>query len=210
MLKMEADMADTTLEIEKPGVTGKAKAKADAAITLADKRKAKRARLAEANKITFLLETEVRKFVTAEAKAAGMDIAPFMQKIVETHVLANAPKDSPLARRLAAKRAVLDHVVALAHQIDSDGGFDEHFILNVTKQASADAGFQSLYATATGADDADDKAAARGRAPINQQLGRLIKRAAGARSKRDTTGKIMRAQVQGELISAYTLLDRTG
>jgi hypothetical protein len=36
----------------------------------------------------------------------------------------------------------------------------------------------------------------------------LIKRAAGARSKRDESGKIMRAQVQGEILSTYTLLDK--
>ena len=39
-------------------------------------------------------------------------------------------------------------------------------------------------------------------------MGRLIKRAAGARSKRDEAGKIMRGQVTGELISTYTLLEK--
>ena len=40
--------------------------------------------------------------------------------------------------------------------------------------------------------------------------GSLIKRAAGARSKRGDKGKIQRAQVQGELISSYTLLEKAG
>ena len=51
---------------------------------------------------------------------------------------------------------------------------------------------------------------ARAQAPVHQQMGRLIKRAAGARSKRGDKGKIQRAQVQGELISSYTLLEKAG
>lgn len=176
--------------------------------SLADKRKAKRQRLAEANKITFILETEVRKFITAQAKESGMDIAPFMQKLVETHVLATAAKDDPLAKRLEAKRSVLDYVVTLSRRIDDEGGFDEHFILTVMRQAWADSKFRALYETAINADSAEEKALAKAKAPMNQQLGRLIKRAAGAKSKRDANGKIMRAQVQGEVITTYTLLDK--
>jgi len=176
--------------------------------TLANKRKVKRQRAADANKITFILETEVREHVMAEAKAAGMDIAPFMQRLVENHVLATAPDENPLAQRLKAKRAALDHIVMLARKVDAEGGFDDHFILNVMRKASADPQFQALYSGALDADLGDEKAVARAKAPMNQQLGRLIKRAAGAKSKRDQNGKILRGQVSGEVITTYTLLEK--
>ncbi|MFD2855084.1 hypothetical protein ACFSZS_10240 [Seohaeicola zhoushanensis] len=63
----------------KPAKAGKGKAAAEAKAppaTLAEKRLAKRKRLAEANTVTFLMETDVRKFVTAAAREAGMDVAP--------------------------------------------------------------------------------------------------------------------------------------
>ena len=165
-----------------------------------------RERMAAANKITMILETDVRKFVARQAKDAGMDIVPFLQKIVESHVLTTAPKGDPLAGRLKAKRAVLDQAVALAGQTQADGEFDEHFILTVMKKASQDAEFKSLYDQAIGA--TDEKPRRRDRVSLNQQLGRLIKRAAGAKSKRDDNGKIMRSQAQGQLLTSYTLLEK--
>lgn len=195
----------------KPAKAGKGKAAAEAKAppaTLAEKRLAKRKRLAEANTVTFLMETDVRKFVTAAAREAGMDVAPFMQKLVETYVIDNAPAGDALAKRLAAKRAVLDRIVDISREIDKAGGFDEHFILSVMKRAATDATFQANYDAAVDADTADERALARAKAPINQQMGRLIKRAAGAKSKRDENGKIQRAQVTGEVISTYTLLER--
>ena len=194
---------------------GKAKAKArpmaaeaDKAPSAAQKRAQKRKRLTEANTITFVMETEVRRFVSGHAKAAGMDIAPFMQKLVESYVLDNAPEGDALAKRIAAKRAVLDRVVSLSREMAQAGAFDEHFILNVVRNASADADFVAQYEAAVDAQTADERALARAQAPINQQMGRLIKRAAAARSKRDDQGKILRAQVQGEMISSYTLLEK--
>lgn len=191
---------------------GKAKAAAAAkggeAMTLADKRAGKRKRLAEANTITMILETPVRQFVAAQAKAAGMDIAPFLMKIVENHVVETAPDGDPLAARLAAKRAVLGRAVDYARELDEAGGFDDHFILNVLKKAAADPQFVADYNAALDGEGKDDKALARAKAPIHQQMGRLIKRAAGAKSKRDENGKILRGQVQGEMISAYTLLEK--
>lgn len=173
-----------------------------------NRRLEKRQRLAEANKVTFILETEVRQFMAAEAKSAGMDLAPFLQKVVETHVMTNAPEGDLLAARLKAKRAVLDYAVDLARKTDKEGGFDEHFIGNVLQKAAQDESFQTLYDQAVGSSDENPRRIARARAPLNQQLGRLIKRAAGARSKRDETGKIMRAQTQGSILSTYTLLDK--
>ena len=82
------------------------------------------------------------------------------------------------------------------------------FILNVVRRAASDERFMANYDMAVDAQSADKRALARAQAPVNQQIGRLIKRAAGARSKRDAKGKIMRAQVQGEMISTYTLLEK--
>ncbi len=185
-----------------------ATAKGTETLSMAEKRANKRKRRAEANSVTMILEAEVRQFVTAQAKAAGMDIAPFLMKVVENHVVETAPDGDPLARRLAAKRAVLGRVVDYARELDEAGGFDDHFILNVMRKAAGDPQFNADYEAALNAEGKDDKALARAKAPINQQMGRLIKRAAGAKSKRDENGKIMRGQVQGEMISAYTLLEK--
>lgn len=171
------------------------------------KRQERKKKIADANKITLILDTEVRKFLTSEAKDAGMNIAPYLLKVLENHVMESAPDENALKERLKAKRAVLDFAVDLALKIKEAGEFDEHFIGNVVGKARKSEEFCRLYDIAVG-DDADTpKKAARARAPLNQQLGRLIKRAAGAKSKRDEAGKIMRAQVQGELISTYTLLE---
>lgn len=173
-----------------------------------DRRAGRLKRMAEANTVTFVMETEVRKYINGEAKAAGMDLAPFIQKLVENYVLDTAPSDLPLARRIAAKRAVLDRAVQAARELEEAGGFDEHFILNVVKKASSEKEFLDSYETAVDAKTANERQLARAQAPINQQMGRLIKRAAGARSKRDESGKILRGQVTGELISTYTLLEK--
>ncbi|MFK7754894.1 MAG: hypothetical protein AB8B51_20405 [Sedimentitalea sp.] len=175
---------------------------------IAQKHKAKRDRVAKANKITFILGSGVRKFITEEARASGMDIAPFMQMLAENHVLANAPDDNPLVKRLSAQRAAYDLVVALARKTDASGDFDEHFILTVMQKAWADPVFKDLYNTAIEAESDNPKVIARAKAPMNQHLGRLIKRAAGARSKRNEAGRIQRAQVQNEMISTYTLLEK--
>lgn len=180
---------------ENPGATGQD-----------DKRKNRREAIAAANKITVILETDVRKNLSAQARDAGMDLVPYVTKLLEGHIMANAPEGDALAGRLGAKRAVLDRAVAIARATVDAGNFDEHLILNVMKTASQDAEFTALYEQAVGA--TADKPARNTRAALNQQLGRLIKRAAGARSKRDAGGKILRAQVQDEIITSYTLLDK--
>lgn len=168
-------------------------------------------RIAAANKISFSLETEVRKLAQEAAKANGMDMGHFMQKLVENHVLETAAPDNELAQRLRAKRAVIDRAVSLAQEIDAKGGFDEHLILTVMKTATKDADFVRAYAVACGGAANDDNAPnAKLAAALNQQLGRLIKKAVGARSKRNETGKIARGQVSGEAITTYTLLQKAG
>lgn len=176
--------------------------------TLAQKRAKKRKRLAEANTQTVILETDVRKFVAAEARLAGMDTVPYLQKIIENHVIQASGADDELGKRIMAKRAVLDRVVELAREMDAAGQFGPHFIMNVVRQASSEATFIDQYEIAIGADGDNKQEIARAQIPINQQMGRLIKRASGARSKRDDTNKIQRAQVQGEIISTYTLLEK--
>lgn len=187
-------------KLERAANPGKAGAGVD------EKRKKRREAVAAANKVTVILETDVRRNLTAQARDAGMDLVPFMVKLLEGQILANAPKGDQLATRLKAKRAVLDRAVDVTRTTVEAGGFDEHLILNVMKKASQDAEFNALYEQAIGA--TEDKPARNARAALNQQMGRLIKRAAGARSKRDEGGKIMRAQVQDEIITSYTLLDK--
>lgn len=172
------------------------------------RRKERMERIEQANKITVTLQTEVRKALAAQARAEGMDMGHFMQKLAESHIIDSAPEGDPLAAQLKARRGVVNHVVKLAQDMKAEGGFDEHFILNVLKRAHADAGFAEMYGTSVAEAGDNPKQASRARVAMNQQLGRLIKRAVGAKSKRDDAGKIMRAQVKDEVITSYTLLDK--
>ncbi|MDK3020315.1 hypothetical protein [Pseudodonghicola flavimaris] len=208
-------VSDSPKRMKKPGA-GKTGAKKsgktarptpEAAAEKAGRRKERLDRIDAANKITVTLQTDVRRFLAGQAKAEGMDMGHFLQKLVETHILASAPEGDALATRIGARRSVIDHVVKLAQSMEAEGGFDEHFILNVLKRAHADAAFAALYASAV-ADPEKPKTAGRAAVALNQQLGRLIKRAVHARSKRDDAGKIQRAQVKDEVITSYTLLEK--
>ncbi|NNK15324.1 MAG: hypothetical protein HKP51_00300 [Sulfitobacter sp.] len=165
--------------------------------------------MAKASTVTFTLEPAVHRFMEAQAKAAEMNLTHYMQKLVETHVIDAAPKNDPLAMRLAGKRHVINHALKTATQLDAAGKFDEHFILTVIKEAEKDGEFAKQYAAALGGKDAEGtKAGERQRVSLNQQVGRVIKKAVGARSKRNENGKIARAQVTGSIISTYTLLEK--
>ncbi len=195
-------------------LTGKSvKASKEAATAAASERAERRERrlekIAKASTVTFTLELPVRKFMDAQAKAAGMNMTHFMQMLVETHVIDTAEAGDPLALRLAAKRHVIARAVALATEMDAAGKFDENFILNVVKQAEKEDGFAAQYTLALGGEEAaGTRAGDRARVSMNQQIGRVIKKAVGARSKRTEKGKIARAQVQDAIISTYTLLEK--
>lgn len=182
----------------------KAPEKADKAARI-ERRKKRRETEAKKNKVALILDTDVRKMLASQARDAGMTMAQFVSKILENHVMDTAASDDPQAERLRARRAVLDHAVSLARHTDASGEFDEHLILKVMKKASQDADFMAAYETATGG---EGRAAQRNKAALNQQLGRLIKQAISARSKRDEAGRIQRAQVQDEIVSSYTLLEK--
>lgn len=184
-------MAETT---EKPGKSERVQ-----------RRKKRLETAAKLNKVALILEPEVRKILAAQAREAGMGLTPFINRILENHVMDTAPVGDAQAERLRARRAVLDYVVELARQTDASGDFDEHFILSVMKKASQDADFMVAYETAAGG---EGRGAPKAKAALNQQLGRLIKQATAAKSKRDDAGKIQRAQVQDEIVTSYTLLHK--
>lgn len=173
----------------------------------AERHKVRMERIAAANKITVMLQTSVRKALAAQAKAEGMDMGHFMQKLAENHILETAPAGDPLAAQIGARRGVVDYVIALARTMEAEGAFDENFILNVMKRAHADADFAKMYAAAV-TEPGKTKSSGRAGVALNQQIGRLIKRAVGARSKRDGAGKILRGQVRDEVITSYTLLEK--
>ena len=79
---------------------------------------------AKATNVAFTLELPVHRHIDAQANAAGMNLTHFMQKLVEDHVISTAANDDPLALRLAAKRHVIGHAVALAVEMDASGKFD--------------------------------------------------------------------------------------
>lgn len=197
MTKIDKIVKDKATKAPK---AGKAAAKARSGARTLEK-------IEKASTVTFMLELPVRKFMDAQAKAAGMNMTHYMQKLVETHVIATAPKDDVLALRLAAKRHVIDHTVALATKLDAAGKFDEHFILTVVTEAQKDAEFKSQYELALGEVEAEGKAK-RARVSLNQQIGRMIKKSVGAKGKRNEEGRIMRAQVQDAVIATYTLLEK--
>ena len=170
-------------------------------------RAARLEKLAKASTFTVVLEPAVRRLAAAKAKKSGLDMNHFVQKLIEDHLIDTAEEDNPVVARLRAKRAVLSRVVELAQKLDAEGKFDEEFILTVVREAEKDAEFAALYATATGADETG-KAPVKFARAINQQIGRMIKRAVGASSKRNDSGRIARGQVKDALISAYTLLEK--
>jgi hypothetical protein len=202
----------TTGKAGKPANPGKLAKAADNAQASQDDtaRRAKRAeRIDKAMNVSFTLELPVRRFMDSRAKAAGMNLNHYLQMVVENHVIEVAPKDDALALRLAAKRAVIDRTVTLANDMYEAGRFDDHFIVNVVREAATDDAFSTEYAKAIGGDDAKGtRASERSRISLNQQIGRVIKKAVGARSKRTEAGKIARGQAQDALITSYTLLEK--
>lgn len=199
-------MADTSViskkKTAKSGTEGAAKG---------GKRAAKLEKLKQAETINFAVDPGVRAYLTSSAKAQGLDLSHMMQKIVEGYIIETAPAELELAQRLAAKRAVIDMAQTTATDMHAAGQFDEHFILNVIKAASANQTFVDAYSTATvaGADTHKAKLMARrARITLNQQLGRVIKRTVGAKSLRKDGGGIARSSTTDALISTYTLLTK--
>lgn len=166
-------------------------------------------KMEKASTVTFTLELPVRKFMDAQAKSAGMNMTHYMQKLVETHVIETGAADEPLALRLAAKRQVIGQVVALATKLDAAGKFDENFILTVVSEAGKDADFKAQYETALGVNPSEGEGKVkRARVSLNQQIGRVIKKSVGARSKRNEQGKIARGQATDTFVTTYTLLEK--
>lgn len=197
-------MSDAVKEKSAKAVKGKGEKPAEAGKKT---RAARLEQLTKASTLTVVLEPGVRKLAAGMAKQSGLDMNHFIQKLVEDKLIEEGEAGNPLVERLRAKRAVISRVVDLAREMDAGGKFDENFILEVVKAASKDKDFAAQYAVATGA-DTEGKAPAKFARALNQQIGRVIKRAVGAKSKRNDAGRIARAQVTGEVISTYTLLER--
>jgi len=174
MTKIEKIATDKTSKAVKAGASDKK----------AGGRARKLEKIEKASTVTFTLELPVRKFMDAQAKAAGMNMTHYMQKLVETHVIEAGGAKEPLSVRLAAKRKVLDLVVALAIKLDKAGKFDEHFILTVVSEAGKDTKFKAQYEAALGLEESDGEAKVkRARVSLNQQIGRMIKKSVGAKSR---------------------------
>lgn len=173
----------------------------------AQDKKAARKKAPAAGSAANFLETAVRAACRKAAREQGMELNHFLQKAIETYLLDHGNLDDDLKGRITAKRQIIDTAVDKAREIDAKGGFDENFILNVMKAVTTDSATGKVYETAIGGAVNDDKAPRR--QSLNQQLGRVIKTAVGAKAKRNEKGKPARAQVAGEAISSYTLLEKT-
>ncbi|OWU84251.1 hypothetical protein ATO6_14560 [Oceanicola sp. 22II-s10i] len=156
------------------------------------------------------LETAVRVAARKAARDEGLEMNHFLQKAVESYLLAANAFEPELKDRITAKREIIDTAVAKAREIDAEGGFDEHFMLTVMRALTTDARTRSVYEAAIGG-AVDDTAAPR-RAGVNQQLARVIKAAVNAKAQRKGKGKgkgqLARVQVSGEVITSYTLLEK--
>lgn len=170
--------------------------------------KATRKKAAEDARVVLTLDPGVRKYLASQARGAKMDVNQFVLKLVEDFVCDTAPEDMPMAQRIRARRGVIEHVIEQAKRIDAEGGFNEHFVLNVMKAAGANEDFRSLYDLAIANGMQRAAKVERNRAALNQHLGRLIKGTVRARSLRNEAGRIQRAQVEDEMISSYTLLEK--
>ncbi len=170
--------------------------------------KPRRKGASEDARVVLTLDPGVRKYLQFQARGAKMDVNQFVLKLIEDHVCDTAPAEMPMAQRIRARRQVIAHVVETARRIDGEGGFDPHFVLSVMKAASQSAEFRAQHDTAIGVGSQRAAKVERNRAALNQQLGRLIKSAVRARSLRNAAGRITRAQVDGEMISSYTLLEK--
>lgn len=155
--------------------------------------------------MAFSLEPAVRARFAAEAKTAGMELGHDLQKVLENHLLESAAGDDEPAARIRATRAVIDRIIELATGPDTGGQFDEHFVPTVMKAAAGDKGFMEDYQAAIAG---EGKKAAHAQKPLNQQLGRLIRKSVGAKGMRTEAGRVDRAQVTGEIITSYTLLTK--
>ncbi len=171
-------------------------------------KKRKRAmRLAKATNVAFSLEPQVRARLAEQARTEGLELGHYLQKVLETHVVDTAEDGDALVERIRAKRAVIDHITNLAKELDANDKFDEHFVLTVMKTAAADEAFMAFYNTAIGGEGKQSKMSQK---PLNQQLGRLIRKAVGAKGMKTDRGTVARAQTSGEIISSYTLLTKQG
>ena len=88
-----------------------------------DRRAGRLKRMAEANTVTFVMETEVRKYINGEAKAAGMDLATAYEAIAissgtsfvhetESQVILNGSRDISFTMDLVRKDIGLFQAVA--------------------------------------------------------------------------------------------------
>lgn len=199
---------DAGIEATKTPKAKKSGAKAAKAAKAANRNRPARKKAAAASgSAANFLEPEVRAACRKAAKDQGMEMNHFLQKAVETYMLVHGDLEPELRARISAKRQVIDGAVRTAREIDGTGGFDENFVLNVMKAVTTDPETGKLYETAIGGKVTDEKAPRK--SSLNQQLGRVIKTAVGAKAKRNEAGRLARAQVAGEAITSYTLLEKT-
>ena len=175
---------------------------------IAERRKKRRDKVIKANRVTLDLNPAVRRYLTAQAKAAGTTLSLFLNRLAEQHIVATAGDTDPLGQKLKGRHAVFDRIEKIARDMDGDGKFDEHFILTVMRAASTDVGFMAQYQAAAGGDTAEGEAEEKSKSALNQQLARVIQLAVQAKAKRGEDGKVVRADAEGALMTSYSLVER--
>jgi hypothetical protein len=158
--------------------------------------------------MTVRLESTVAKALAWKAKENGQEVADYAGDVLTQDVIENLePTD---AARIQAELEVKAKAIAYAQDIAyakdrTAKKFDEHVTLKVFQHIRENDHLRGLYERGIGARPGAD----RGnhiKARVNRTLGAAIKTAVGAIPKTEN-GNVLRAQVEGEFIRSYTLLE---
>jgi hypothetical protein len=146
------------------------------------------------------LHHAVQKAVAAD----NSEISPIVH-----HALVPYLKDRGFLLQAEAERfdlfwRLVNHVALKAKEIAHDGQFPETITLDAIHTAMKDEWWVTGYRTYIGADIYRTGVAEKG--PINREIGFRVKKALGARVKKDANGKVMTTKVLGQIIQSYTPL----
>lgn len=155
-------------------------------------------------RISLRLDTAVNRALEVLADQAGFEVGTYIQKVLSDHALASGVMPEDDAKKLRLTNEVISEVIKHAHLRFAQGLFDEHFTLQVIRQAMTDGSLRKKYEAVVGGDAY--ATGLPGKSPLNMYLGWYIKNAIGAEPILDGQGNPKRVTVRGEPIQSYTLL----
>jgi len=152
--------------------------------------------------MTIRLEGGVAEALAAKANASGQEIADYAADVLTRDVLDDLPPS--IAARVQAELELKKAAIDFAKD-ETDKEFDEGITLKVFQHIRTEPHLSELYKRAIGGKDGFDRGNPI-KARINRTFGAAIKTTAGAIPK-TINGNVLKAQVTGEFIQSYTLLE---